>query len=417
MKFSKSCQIILVTSFGLLAAIYLTACGTRTIDFVYVASSAATTSGNGQIQPFAVDSLSGALRNAAPAVSSGGPNPIAEVTSPDYKHLYVANQGNSTIVHFAINSDSSLTVKDTLTLTTEGNTPVAVAVNAAGTFLYVLAAYQPGCNSSNNCSGALSVYSLSGGTIGSPLVNGSLNYWPLALGSYPTDNIVPTGLAVIANGTSVYVSAYDQSTSSITNGNSGLSSANPGYVYAFAVGSNGLLAAGIPFAAGIKPSAVAADPSSRFVYVTDFKSNELIGYQVAGPSSLNFMHSGPFKTGDEPSALVIDPRGFYIYVTNSLDNTLSAFSIGSSSNGIPSTLGSGGSNVTDPAPVALTIEPSLGRFVYTANLIGNSITGFRLNPDSGILTTNQASPYPCDSAPTAIVSVPHGNYALQVIRN
>jgi len=417
MKFSKPRQLVLVIAVGLLAAAYLTACATRTIDFVYVVSSAPTVTGNGQIQPFAVDSMSGALRNAAPSVSSGGPNPIAEVVSPDYNHLYVANQGNSTIVHFAVNSDSSLTAKDTLTLSTEGNTPVALAVNTAGTLLYVLSAYQPGCNSPNNCSGALSVYPLTNGNIGSPVANGSLNYWPLALSSYPSDMLVPTGIAVLADGSAVYVTAYDQSTKTITNGNSALSSANPGYIFSFATGSAGTLAAGLPFNAGVKPSAVAADPGSRFVYVTDFSSNEMIGYQVASPQVLNFMHNGPFKTGDEPSSIVIDPRGFYIYITNSLDNTLSAFAVSSNDNGNPTAISVKGNSITDTEPLAITIEPALGRFVYTANFVGNSVSGFRLNPDSGILSDNQASPYPCDSAPTAIVSIPHGNHSVQIIRN
>ncbi len=131
-------------------------------------------------------------------------------------------------------------------------------------------------------------------------------------------------------------------------------------------------------------------PTSRFVYVTDFASNELIGYTVLSNGSLHFMVNGPFKTGNEPTAITIDPRGIYIYITNSLDNTVSAYSI-SLPTGTPSTiveLTASAGNATDTEPVSIIVEPALGRFVYTANYLGNSVSGFRLNPDTGALEHN-----------------------------
>jgi 6-phosphogluconolactonase (cycloisomerase 2 family) len=74
-----------------------------------------------------------------------------------------------------------------------------------------------------------------------------------------------------------------------------------------------------------------------------------------------------------------------------------------------------GSNSTDTQPVALVIDPALGRFVYTANFLGNSISGFKADPTSGALTGTQATPYPTGAKPTAIVSVPHGNYSTQSV--
>ena len=63
MKFSKLSQLILVSMIGLLVATFLTACQLVTIDYIYLAGSASSgTSPDGQIQGFAVDSQSGALR-------------------------------------------------------------------------------------------------------------------------------------------------------------------------------------------------------------------------------------------------------------------------------------------------------------------------------------------------------------------
>ena len=76
---------------------------------------------------------------------------------------------------------------------------------------------------------------------------------------------------------------------------------------------------------------------------------------------------------------------------------------------------SSGGNTTDTEPVAIIVDPALGRFVYTANYLGNSVSGFRLNPNSGALTTTQATPYPTGANPTALAAVPHGNHATQSV--
>ena len=132
--------------------------------------------------------------------------------------------------------------------------------------------------------------------------------------------------------------------------------------------------------------------------MTDYASNHLIGYGVTSGSTLNFLISGPFKTGSEPSAIVIDPRAKYIYISNSLDSSVSPYTIDLAT-GIPSTVVNvTGSqiNATDSEPVAIAVDPALGRFVYTANYLGNSISGFQLNPDSGAL---EADPGDAISSP------------------
>ncbi len=146
--------------------------------------------------------------------------------------------------------------------------------------------------------------------------------------------------------------------------------------------------AGSPYKAGVKPSAIASDPVNRFVYVTDFASNQLIGYAIQSDGSLNFLVNGPFKTGNQPSSIVVDPRGIYIYVSNSLDSSITGYTIALPT-GTPSAIVNTNSSLvyaTDTQPVAITVDPALGRFVYTVNHLGNSVSGFRLNPNTGVVT-------------------------------
>ncbi len=110
MKFSKLSQLALVSAIGLIVATLLTACQLVTIDFVYVAASAGASAGSaGQIYGYAVDAQSGAIRSAVAAISSGGTSPVAMAMTSDYNNIYVANQGNKTVVHFTVADSGALT--------------------------------------------------------------------------------------------------------------------------------------------------------------------------------------------------------------------------------------------------------------------------------------------------------------------
>lgn len=401
MKLSKLSQLFLVSAIGLILASYLTACNIVTIDYIFVATSGGSSSGNtGQIYTYAADAESGALRPAHAAVSSGGSSPVALAVDSSYEDLYVANEASNSVNHFAVASDGTLSQKDTINTS---EPPVALAVNQAGTYLYVL---------TGTTSATLTEYSLSSGTIGSATATETLS-----LPSYPGDTLVPTAIVVLPNNDDVYAAVYDSSAyvpgcpSCVT------SNANPGWLFGFSVGSGGALSPSnnSPYAAGVKPSGMSTDPTNRFVYVTDFASNELIGYTVQSTGEIDFMVNGPFKTGNEPTSVIVDPRGLFIYVTNALDSTVSAYNI-SLPTGTPSAaLATSGStsNQTQTQPVAVTIDPALGRYVYTANKLDNSVTGFRLNPDTGVLKSTLANPYPTGDSPSAIIAVPHGNHAIQ----
>jgi DNA-binding beta-propeller fold protein YncE len=405
MKFSKkSGQLLLVSLIGLVVASLLSACQLVTIDYLYVAGTFSKPQGssNGAIQVFAVDSQSGAIRFAAGTDKSpfltGGLSPAAMAVSFDEANLYVAVADNNTVVHFTIASDGSLAKKDSVTL---ADAPAALAVNQAGTYLYVV---------SGTTTATLTEFSLKSGALGSAVAT-----QPLVIPNFGGDITVPTAVAVLPNNSAVYATVYDQS--SYNPGGTVTSAAHPGWIFSYGVDSGGALTApaGNPFQAGVKPTGIAVDPTDRFVYVTDFASNQLIGYGVTNNTSLSFLISGPFRTGAEPSAVTMDPRGKYIYVSNALDSTVSAYAIDLAT-GIPSAvINVTGSqvNATDTQPVAVAVDPALGRYVYTANFLGNSVSGFRLNPNTGALEQTQATPYPSQAKPTAIAIIPHGNHSLQ----
>ena len=413
MKLSKTGQVSMVSAAALILALTFTACNPVTIDYVFVAGNK---NSPGQIQTFLVDRVSGALNPVNSVISSGGVDPVSEAVTPDYKHLYVANEGDSTLVEFSISSSGTLTSVATTTMSAEGNTPVAITMNAAGTLLYVANAFQPGCSSSaptvrrngharaddssSSCAGALAVFPIgTDGSLGAAIANGGLSYFPVGIN--------PTAVNSLADGTAAYVTTYSPS-------------AGVGYVYGFASSAAGALTtlAGSPYNAGVKPVGIASDTASRFIYLTDFSQNELIAYSVLNGGVLHPLINGPFKTGNQPSAIVVDPRGKFIYLTNELDNTVSAYDIdlatGTPSGAVNTTGAS--SNVTGTQPDAILVDPGFGRYVFTANYLDNSLTGFQLNPSTGTLSAVVNGPYPTVGQPSALASVPHGNHSIQEVQ-
>ena len=393
MTLKRSSQLALASAVSLLAAGLLTACGTLTVDFVYVTSSkAAGANSYGLIDVFEVNAESGRMKHIPTSpFPSGGRNPVAEATSPDSTTLYVVNEDDNSIVQFVIGNDGKVYPQNTVN--TPGIFPLAVSVG--GKFLFVADTYQqlPTCSPASPCSGAIAVFPI--GTtdaLGPAIANASINanYWPLSLPSNTADILTPTAITAAASGAYVYVTAVD-------------ATANAGYVFSFAVNSDGTLTplnGGAPFAAGKHPSAVAANSSGNVVYVTDSVTNSVFAFSSNGGILTSV--GGPFPAGNAPGAVVVDATGKYVFVANALDSNLTAYS---SSGGVLTSLGT---YATGTQPVAIGIDPSLNQYLYTVNFLGNSVTGFQINATTGALLNSQGSPYGSDAIPTAVAAIPHG---------
>jgi DNA-binding beta-propeller fold protein YncE len=431
MKFNKSGQLLLVSVASLLLATFVTACETLTVDFVFVTSSKAAGPNNyGEIDVFEVNSESGFMRQIPTSpFPSGGRNPVAEAVSSDNYNLYVVNQDDNTIVQFVIGSDGKVYPQNTVN--TPGIYPVAVTVH--GTRLFVLDTYAPlpVCSTAAPCSGSVGVFPITVGTssppsdtLGAPVANGTLSYWPLALPGKPNDVIEPTGIDVLGSGSYLYVATYDSTAGAI-------------YIFGFSVGSGGSLtplnggaplgggafATGTctaaflnaPFVQGTCPAAIASDPTSSYVYVTDQVHGQVHGYAVASGTGLLTQLSGsPFPAGNQPSAIAIDPSYPYLYVTNTLDSSVSAYSMSSGA------LTRIGTYATGLQPVAIGIDPSTNHFLYTVNYLGSgvngTVSGFELSTTAGTLLLSQNSPYLSQALPTAVTAIPHNGTGAGVTK-
>ena len=407
MKLNKPIQLLAISAASLLAASFLSACATLTVDFVYVTSAKAAGPNNyGEVDVFEINSESGRMRQIITSpFPSGGRNPVSEAVSPDQADLYVVNQDDNSIVQFIIGNDGKLYPQNTVN--TPGIFPLATVVS--GNFLYVVDTFQPlpTCSPASPCSGSVAVYPILDkaqaaalsppqpvDTLGSPVANTAIsaNYWPLNLpGGAAADVFVPTAIAVASSGPYVYIAGYD-------------STAGRGYVFGFTSGSDGTLAAlpGFPVAVGAHPSAIASDASGSYLYITDSSQNQLYGFQING-GTLTALSASPYPTGGRPSSIVLDATAKYAFVANLQDSNLIVYSISSGN------LTRLGTYTTGTQPIAIGIDPSLNQYVYTANFLGNNVSGFQLNAANGSLLNSQFSPSAANANPTAVAAVTHGH--------
>jgi 6-phosphogluconolactonase len=394
MKFSKFGRIALASVVSLGLGFGVTACGpSNTIDFLYVTAS--KNSPQGQISVYKVDSQAGALIQIPDSpYPSGGRNPVADVASANGKNLYVINHDDNTVVEFAIGTDGKLYPQQTCNM--PGSYPTQLAVNKAGTFLYIVETFQPNFSTNIPGPGALVVFPINAngglgatGSLCTPLANGTNAFFPL--GNNPVAvNVLPSGN---------YVYAVNQSDATVS---------------AFQIASSGALTLVGTYPVGVAPNAIASDPTSKFLYITDGAANQMIGFLIQLNGTLIAMQT-PFKTDNLPDAVEVDPRGIYVYVANYNANDVSAYTIDRATGNATQISGST-TYAVDAGPLCVLIEPAEGRFVYTANFLGNTVSGLALNPSTGALSAVQNTPFKAAGQPTCSAAITHGNHAVEVVQ-
>jgi len=415
MKFRQFGRRLLAAAAVASVSLGILSCGaSNTIDFVYVT---ANKDNPGQINVYEVDSESGELFQIHDSpYPSGGRNPVYEVAAPNGLSLYVANHDDNTIVRFAIGTDGKLYPLQTVT--TPGTEPVALAINAAGTALFVLDYYapvapgQPSYTDLDPGPGALIVYPIvdpSTGKLGAPLTTGADNFWPV--------QCFPTNLAVTPDNNYVYVTNTNSVVVTTSPPVTGTVPTRPavcpasGTVSGFAIsGSSGGVSSltevsGSPFStgSGSAPTGVIADPGSGALYVTDSSLNQLYTYAIQSGGSLSL--SATTGTGAMPMGGTIVPganSANYLYVTDYLGGSLSIYSLASGAPSLVATSTSGASG-----PLCVLADPRTLRYLYTANYTGGAVGGLELDPANGTLITNKNSPYGTSGQPTCVAAITH----------
>jgi 6-phosphogluconolactonase len=445
MKFNWITRTTLAAGTSLAVGLGLAACSRDyTAAYVYAVSSA-----TGSVSAFAVDYQTGVLTQLSGSpFSSQLTNPTSVVASPTNKTIYViGGTQNAEVEQYSIGSDGKIYAGNTYNIT--GTYPTGATVDPTGRFLYVTYTYETHVynGTSNDYGpghpgpGGITIFPInSDGTLGTPL-NTNVGNNPVGIAvSIPTCTATPllpgttTGQIacnVLNSGTTanngyenVFAFVLDQEGSTFSPG------ASPTLVTLVQNPTSGALTLtpqttlssslktyqGIN--AGVLPSAVAVDPTGRFVYFTDAAQNEAFGftinYTTTGALTTMNVSNNPVATGLYPVAITIEPRGKYLYIANYNSNTVSSFSIDPASGNLGGTA-SVGNFAVSTAPSCVTVDPALGIYLYTSNRLDNSISGGKLLPNTGQLNAVPNTPFPTFNQPSCLVAVSNGSHASSIL--
>ena len=129
------------------------------------------------------------------------------------------------------------------------------------------------------------------------------------------------------------------------------------------------------YGAGTTPSAIAEDPSSRFVYITDEATNQLYGNVVSEQWLADADDQRARLRRESSRSESRSIRGASSCMLQTSPRARSGHMRSMQATGTP--VGSVGSASTavDTAPTCVTIEPALGIYLYTSNNLASD--GFR----------------------------------------
>ena len=331
---------------------------------------------DGSILVLRVDSGSGTL-------TTGGTTPVVPNTSPtgiallpSKKFLYAANSRDNSISTFSVALDGTLAFMNTTPA--GGSSPNGAAIDPSGQYLLV----------SNALTNSISVFGIS--------ATGALSL----IGSPITTNLNnPTEIRFTHSGQFVYV-------------------ANPGVgeVTGFSFNaSNGQLTYVTVVVSGLGADALAVDATDQYLYVANVSGSNpqypniignISGFSIDAGGGLTPLIGSPYVptsgSSSGPSAIAVDPTGRFVYaVTAGSSASIWCFSITPANGELvqvadsPFSLAGGG--------LFLLFDPT-GNFFYTGNNnppVG--INGYTYNTTSGQPTAVTGSPFSTGSAPGKMV--------------
>ncbi len=417
MKFRKFGRTTLALVVSLATGLGVTSCSTdHTVGYFYV-----TGSQYNQISGFKIDSNLGNLFQVQNSpYASGGVNPIKALIANSGRFLYVLNAGcggtgqiacpantppdemGANISLFTVGGGGSLSFQTTYT--SQGNAPIWMQTDSAGTHLFVLdstvtdpttcVGYVPG-NPATVC-GDITSFIIDPNTGRLSLVTNqqvknsagtNLTYFPV--GS------APIMFYVIPSNSYIYT----------IEGGSG-SSADPTqsvFVYAQS-GGQLTLTQNTPIPTGAT-SLSYIYASAKYVYLIDTEggstAGQILPYTVGTNGALQSLVGGQVdNTGTvaNPGPMIVDHQNKFLYLANKGPNltptspasSVSAYFIDQTT-GRLTTLSGGASSTSvvfgsGSEPQCILEDPS-NQYLYTANFADSTVTGAVINSTTGTLTT------------------------------
>jgi len=347
------------------------------------------------------------------------------VFTPDGRFLYASDDASNLVAAFSVNPTTGVLTTVPGSPFPAGNSPEGLVINSGGEFLFeadqgtAIATSTISVYRINSSSGAITPVA------GSPFPDQSL--YTVSLELTPSGNFLYVGHNVTNGGISAF--AVNTTTGSLTSvPGSPFAIGEVAFFWGFVIDATGHFLYSLDdnnsrvelftinsktgalteVAGSLLPTkqfanSITMDSAGKFIYVSNGPSTSLslfsVDHTTGKLSVLESVDSGAagvfIKLANGPRAVSYIPK--FAYVANQGSGSLSEYAIDSTT-GAQTVVGS----KSDNHPVALTAAPE-GKFVYAAN--GNStISGYKMNPSTGVLNSVAGSPFGGVNQPVAAVS-------------
>jgi len=337
-------------------------------------------SGNGEgIYLFEMDVHTGALTNRKLVAKTENPSWIE--IHPSRKYLYTINeittfQGkNGAVSAYSIDpSTGDLTLINQVSA--EGPGPAHLSLDAHGKYVFV-------ANYLGGCIAVLPIHD--DGSLGSAV---DVHHDIGSVGSIHATHASPGSFAISGHDTPhAHMILPDPRNRFVLHTDLGQDRL---YIYRFDAATGKLTPAAKPFEAlpaGDGPRHFAFHPNEHWLYTVQEEGNTIVFFHydadagaVSAQQTISTLPAG-FAGTSYSSEIVISRNGKFLYSANRLHDTIAVFAIGADGHlthiGDTSTMGD--------YPRHCRIDPT-GNFLFVCNHRGDSITSFRIHPETGLLT-------------------------------
>ena len=171
---------------------------------------------------------------------------------------------------------------------------------------------------------------------------------------------------------------------------------------------------GSPYSTGSGSMAVAADPSSKFLFVANYFSSNISAFTIKSTTGeLTPVATSPFAAEFGMDSLAIDPTGQFLYAVTGNSEKLWTYSIDSTGALTPLTNSPTAIAPSGTASDSVVIDPS-GSYLYITNRDSTSagLYGFARDTTAGGITPLPGFPIPLDGLATKSAFDAMGKFLL-----
>jgi DNA-binding beta-propeller fold protein YncE len=399
-----------------LSAVALNSCTNNAITTPTTGFMWVTTQGDQLVASYQINLSTGGTSQVGHSVATGT-GPIAIAITPAGDALFVVNRDDNSISSYTLNSDGSLAAgSSTSTLVVSpagcttgcaaslGQTPVSIAVDPSGKFLFVAA---QGTLADPTVPGTISVFSVSGTTL-APVgpacpANYSQSICPVVVttpGS--TLGTGPSGVVASAVGNFIYVADQFTSTVSIFSyDSSGMLTENPTSPVAVGTNPTGLAFSRCAGTTVVSINCPTAAPPS-YIYVANSGSNDISIFQACIQATATCASANGTLTqmgstvgaGTRPASFMINPARDLVYAVDGGSFQISEYRYSSATGALTALSPATASTGASPLAGGITSD---GNWAFVPNNGGSSVSAYsvgtagQLNTAPAIILLGQPS--------------------------